>query len=478
MRRRFSVGPWPTKGSRMNVWEQYTPELVTDLYELTMAASYFQEGMIGEATFSLFIREYPPDRACFVLAGMDHLIQMISEMRFSEASVAYLASLGKFSSEFLDYLRGFNFTGSIRAMREGRIFFPHEPVLEVTAPIIEAQIIETLALNVIQLETILASKAARCVHAARGRGLIDFSLRRTQGVDAGVKAARASYLVGFLGTSNLLAGKIFGIPVFGTMAHSYVTSFEHEMDAFLAFARAFPENTVLLLDTYDTISGAEKAVQLAQMMAAQGRSLRGVRLDSGDMVHLSRRVRQIFREGGIPEVKIMVSGNLDEFRIQEMVDAGAEVDLFAVGTRMGVSADAPFCDIAYKMVEYAGRPVLKLSSGKKTWVGRKQVFRCFDNKGMMKEDLLALASESHPEAEPLLEVAMEKGRLVRPPDNLQSIRERFEGEWSRLPLSCRELKPSSHFPVRISHLLQSLDDRIAEERELEEVKGKKVSSSG
>ncbi|NTV43779.1 MAG: nicotinate phosphoribosyltransferase, partial [Syntrophobacteraceae bacterium] len=263
----------------MNVWEHYTPELLTDLYELTMAESYLREGMSGEATFSLSIRDYPPQRAYFVLAGVEHLLEMLSGIRFSEASLRYLASTGHLSSALLDYLKDFRFTGTVRAMREGRVFFAHEPVVEVTAPIIEAQMIETLVINVIQLETMLASKAARCVHAARGRGLIDFSFRRTQGVDAGVKAARASYLAGFMGSSNVLAGKVYGIPVYGTMAHSYITSFGREMDAFVAFSDAYPRNTVLLIDTYDTMSGARKAVEVAKRMAAQGRSLLGVRLD-------------------------------------------------------------------------------------------------------------------------------------------------------------------------------------------------------
>jgi nicotinate phosphoribosyltransferase len=354
-------------------------------------------------------------------------------------------------------------------MREGRIFFAHEPVVEVTAPIIEAQMIETLVINVIQLETMLASKAARCVHAARGRGLIDFSFRRTQGVDAGVKAARASYLAGFMGSSNVLAGKVYGIPVYGTMAHSYITSFGREMDAFVAFSDAYPRNTVLLIDTYDTISGARKAVEVAKRMAAQGRSLLGVRLDSGDLVQLSREVREIFRRDGFPDVKILVSGNLDEHRIEEMVEGGAEVDVFAVGTKMGVSADAPYFDIAYKLVEYDGRPVLKLSSGKKSWIGRKQVFRFCDEKGRMKEDLLALMGESHDSGEPLLETAMENGAPMRPLDSLQAIRERFAEEFQRIPAGCRELKPAVHHPVKISPSLDELQRAVEKEREVEEI---------
>ncbi|NLI80221.1 MAG: nicotinate phosphoribosyltransferase [Deltaproteobacteria bacterium] len=452
----------------MGVWDQYTPELLTDLYELTMAAAYLQEGMNEEATFDLYIRDYPPDRGYFVLAGIEHFLELLSQLRFSEGSLAYIQSIGQFTPSFIEYLRGLRFTGSVRAMREGRIFFPNEPVLEVTAPIIEAQVIETLALNVIQVETLMASKAARCVHAAQGRGLIDFSFRRTQGIDAGVKAARASYIVGFSGTSNLLAGKIYGIPVFGTMAHSYVTGFSHELDAFMAFARAFPENTVLLIDTYDTISGARKALEVARQMNLEGKRLRGVRLDSGDMVQLSREVRSIFRKAGMENVLILASGNLDEFRVEEMVHGGAEIDVFAVGTRMGVSADAPYFDIAYKMVEYRGRPVLKLSSGKRTWVGRKQVFRHRQD-GMMREDVLALQSENLHAGEPLLETVIERGRLVRPIESISDIRQRFAHEWRSLPPEYRKLKAPSRYPVHISPALEELERRVSDEKSRQEI---------
>lgn len=451
----------------MHLWEEFAPELVTDLYELTMAASYLREGMNGEATFSLFIRGYPSHRAYFVSAGIEHLVDLVTGMRFSESSIEYIASTGKFPSSFIDYLRDFRFTGTMRAIPEGRIFFANEPVVEVTAPIIEGQLLETLVLNVVQLETLIASKAARCVHAARGRSLIDFSFRRTQGVDAGVKAARTSYLVGFDGTSNVLAGKLYGIPVFGTMAHSYVTSFEHELDSFLAFYRTFPENTVLLIDTYDTVSGARKAVEVARIMAADGKVLKGVRLDSGDMAALSREVRRLFRESGLEGVSILASGNLDEFKIQELIEAGAEIDVFAVGTRMGVSSDAPYLDIAYKLVEYDGRPILKLSSGKKTWVGRKQVYRLHDAQGMMKEDILSLLSERQVEGEPLLTVVVDEGKRRNPPESLSAIRERFSRDWNALPPPCREIRPTEGYPVKISRALEELDTRTVEDKRRE-----------
>jgi nicotinate phosphoribosyltransferase len=455
----------------MNIWEKYTPELVTDLYELTMASSYLREGMNGEATFSLFIRDYPKNRNYFIAAGVHHFVEMATEMRFNDESLAYLASLGSLPKDFLDYLRNFRFTGSIRAIPEGRIFFTQEPILEVTAPIIEAQILETLAINTIQLETMLACKAARCIEAAQGRGLIDFGLRRTHGVDAGLKAARASYLTGFLGTSNVLAGKIYDIPVFGTMAHSYVTSFPREIDAFEAYAKSFPDNTVLLIDTYDTLCGAGKAVETARRLKARGKSLRGVRLDSGDLVELSRRVKRLFVEAGFPDVKIMASGSLDEFSIRELLSAGAELDILAVGTKLGVSADAPYFDIAYKLVEYNGRPVLKLSSGKKTWVGRKQVYRFYDRQEEMQEDVLGLISDEHPEGEPLLHEFVSGGNMVRPLEPLDATRAGFAKEFKRLPQKYRAIDSKETYPVRISPILQKLDQEIAAQKRREEIEG-------
>jgi len=454
----------------MNPWSQFAPELVTDLYELTMAASYLREGMSAEATFSLFIRKYPPGRSYFVAAGLDHLIDLVTGFRFQEDSLRFLASTGKFSPGFLDCLRELRFTGSIRALPEGRIFFADEPLLEVTAPIIESQVIETLVINVLQLETLIASKAARCVHAARGLDLIDFSLRRTHGVDAGLKAARASYLAGFAGTSNVLAGKIYGIPIFGTMAHSYITSFEREMDAFRAFAKAFPESTVLLIDTYDTLNGARKAVQVAQELAAQGRSLKGVRLDSGDLAALSREVRRILNDAGLDHVRILASGSLDEFKIQELREAGSAIDAFAVGTHMGVSADAPYFDIAYKLVEYGNRPVLKLSSGKRTWVGRKQIFRAYDASGTMSEDWLCLAEEERPGCEGLLEEVVTRGERLRPEETLDIIRTRFEDDLRRLPAECKDLRNPRFHPVRISQRLQDLEEETSLKVKREELR--------
>jgi nicotinate phosphoribosyltransferase len=450
-------------------WQRYSPELVTDLYELTMAESYFRERMSGEATFSLFIRDYPVDRAYFVSAGLEALLDVLPDFRFSEDSIRYLISLGKFSPGFIDYLRRFRFSGSIRAIPEGRVFFAQEPIVEVTAPIIEAQIIETIVINVIQLETMLASKAARVYGAASGKGLIDFGMRRTHGVDASVKAARASYMVGFLGTSNLLAGKVYDIPVFGTMAHSYVASFPTEIDSFHAFARAFPDGTVLLIDTYDCVSGVLKAVETAAAMQERGKKLLGVRLDSGDLADLSRKVRLILDEAGLHDVKIMASGNLDEYKVENLANGGSDIDLFAVGTRMGVSADAPCLDIGYKLVEYEGRPVLKLSTGKKTWIGKKQVYRFYDPEGKMQFDRVCLLDSGNPEGEPLMESVMEAGERTRSPEPIREIRARFVNEWLDLPEHLKSVHPSRDYRVEVGESLRELDDKTARLKKREEV---------
>jgi nicotinate phosphoribosyltransferase len=256
------------------------------------------------------------------------------------------------------------FTGDVWAIPEGRLFFKDEPVMEVTAPIVEAQIVETFIINQINFQSLIATKAARCVHAAGARSVVDFSLRRTHGIDAGMKVARSSYLTGFAGTSNVRAGQHYGIPIVGTMAHSFVSSFEHEIDAFRAFVSSFPDNSTLLIDTYDTVAGARKAVQVAKEMAARGERLQGVRIDSGNLAKLAVDVRNIFDEAGLKDIKIIGSGGLDEYDLAEFSDAGIPYDSYGVGTKMGVSADAPWSDIAYKLVEYDNRPVLKLSTGK------------------------------------------------------------------------------------------------------------------
>jgi nicotinate phosphoribosyltransferase len=323
--------------------------LLTDLYELTMAQSYFQSGKFETATFSLFIRSYSTHRGYFVAAGLEDVLEFLQDFSFDAAAIDYLHSSGMFADEFLDFLRDLRFTGEVRAVPEGRLFFKDEPILEITAPIIEAQIVETFVINQINLQSLVATKAARCVHAASGRAVVDFSLRRTQGIDAGMKVARSSYLAGCSGTSNVLAGMRYGIPTVGTMAHSFVSSFGHEIDSFRSFVASFPENSVLLIDTYDTEAGARKAVEVAREMAAKGQRLRGVRIDSGELGELARKVRRILDDAGLSDVKIIGSGGLDEYDLAKLSEMNAPYDSYGVGTKMGVSGDAPWFDIAYRI---------------------------------------------------------------------------------------------------------------------------------
>ena len=316
--------------------------IFTDLYELTMAAAYFEHRVLADATFSLFIRNYSSQRNYLVAAGLEDALHELESLRFSDADIAYLNKTGLFSSDFISYLKQFNFNGLVLAMPEGSIFFFDEPILEVTAPVIEAQVIETFLLNTIGFQTMIASKAARCIHAAQGRSLIDFSLRRTQGHDAGMKVARSTYLAGFARTSNVLAGLVYDIPTSGTMAHSYITAFDNEIDAFRAYSETFPNNSILLIDTYETLEGARNAVKVAKEMKKKGQSLVGVRLDSGNMVDLSQKVRKILDDANLTDVKIFASSGFDEFKIADFLSKGAKIDAFGVGTKVGVTADAPY----------------------------------------------------------------------------------------------------------------------------------------
>ncbi|MHB8067537.1 MAG: nicotinate phosphoribosyltransferase [Desulfobaccales bacterium] len=437
--------------------------LLTDLYQLTMAACYFDQGMAAEATFSLFIRKYPAHRGYFVAAGLEEALRYLETLRFSPEDLAYLDSTGLFSAKFLDYLQGVRFTGEVLALPEGSIFFKDEPVLEVSAPIIEAQLAETFIINAVSLQTLIASKAARSCHAAQGRPLIDFSLRRTQGTDAGLKVARASYLAGFQGTSNVLAGKFYQLPIFGTMAHSYITSFPREIEAFRVFARLFPGITTLLIDTYDNLQGARKAAEVGKEMEARGERLQYVRLDSGDIAAISQEVRKILDDHGLDYVRILASGGFDEFKIANVLAAGGQVDSFAVGTKMGVSADAPYFDCAYKLVKYAGRPVMKLSTGKVTLVDQKQIYRRSAPDGSMLRDTIALRDEAVPEAAPLLQKFMAGGRVTRKLPTLKESRDFFQSQFALLPESFKALEEPAQFPVDLSPGLRDLQARVEQE---------------
>lgn len=434
--------------------------LLTDLYQLTMAQSYLQSHKLEPATFSLFIRAYPPNRGFFVSAGLADVLEFLEQFAVDSAEIDYLHSTQIFADDFLDFLKQLRFTGDVWAIPEGRLFFKDEPVVEVTAPIIEAQIVETFIINQINLQTLVATKAARCVYAAKGRAVVDFSLRRTQGIDAGMKVARSSYLAGFAGTSNVRAGQYYGIPVVGTMAHSFVSSFEEEIASFRAFVASFPDNSTLLIDTYDTAEGARKAVQVAREMAAKGQRLRGVRIDSGDLAALAIEVRKIFDEAGLKDVKIIGSGGLDEYDLAKFSAANIPYDSYGVGTKMGVSGDAPWFDIAYKLVEYDSRPVLKLSTGKISWPGRKQVWRVSTSTGELQNDIVALREEHVSGAEAVLVKVMEKGRRSSPPPSLNDIQSTFQQEFKRLPDPHKAIHNPTTYPVKFSAQLSELRQEI------------------
>lgn len=434
--------------------------LFTDLYELTMAAVYFGRGMTGSATFSAFVRDSGQARNFYVAAGLEDLLGYLQGLRFSDTDIAYLRSTGLFNAAFLAFLEQWRFRGDVHALGEGTLFFPAEPVVEITAPIIDAQLVETLVLNTVGLQTLIASKAARCRLAAGHRPLVDFSLRRTQGVDAGMKVARSTYLAGFDGTSNVLAAKRYGLPAAGTMAHSFVMAFANETDAFRAYAAAFPHNSIFLIDTYDTLAGARCAATVGVEMAARGHKLIGVRLDSGDMVALSRRVRQILDDTGLADVKIYASSSFDEWSIRQVLADGAAIDAFGVGTKVGVSADHPFLDIVYKMVCYDNRPVCKFSPQKQTLPGAKQVFRFHDPDGRMVRDVIGLRNERLANARPLLEAVMAGGVPTGSSASLAELRRRFEAGLAGLGKRYQTLERCAPFPVALSDPLTQALGRL------------------
>ncbi|MGA9178008.1 MAG: nicotinate phosphoribosyltransferase [Desulfobacterales bacterium] len=430
--------------------------LFTDLYELTMAASYFDHQVFETATFSLFIRDIYATRNYFVAAGLEQVLDELAAFQFSDPDISYLQSTGRFSEHFLDYLAQLRFTGDVYAMPEGTVFFANEPVMEVTAPIVEAQLIETFVLNTVGFQVMIASKAARCFHTADGRPLIDFSLRRTQGQDAGIKVARSTFIAGFAATSNVLAGKIYGIPISGTMAHSYVSAFDDERDAFFAYADTFPDHSIFLIDTYDSVKGARHAAAVAKEMKKKGHALLGVRLDSGDMVSLSQKVRKILDDAGLYDVEIFASSGFDEFKIAKVISEGAAIDAFGVGTKVGVCADAPFVDVVYKMVRFKGRDVRKLSPGKVTLAGEKQVFRKSDQNGRYLEDIIGQRNDVMAEGKPLLEKVMENGKLLRPHPQLQTLQKTFKENFAALDDRYKSIKDHKAYPVKLSTRLENL----------------------
>ena len=428
--------------------------MTTDLYELTMAASYMTLGMNQRATFSLVHRRLPLQRGYLVVAGLAEALERLQCFRFDAAAIDYLRRQAPIAGELLERLEGLRFTGDVRAVPEGRVVFAGEPILEVDAPLIEAQLVETMMLNAIHYPTAVASKAARCVAAAPGKALVDFGLRRMPGIEAGLAAARAAYIAGFDSTSNLLAGQRYGIPVAGTLAHSYIEAFDSEIEALEAFARTFPGPATLLVDTYDTIRGTEHAITVAKRLKRKGTRVMALRLDSGNIMELSRKVRRMLDEAGLRDVGIFASGGLDEYELARLVGGGAPIDGFGVGTRLGMSADAPVLDLVYKLCEYAGEPRLKLSSKKETIAGPKQIWRRTGPDGCFAGDRLATLDEVSPGPgwEPLLEPVMIDGR-PRPLPTLDEIRQRHREEVARLPEGVRRVSRPGAYPVRRSAAL-------------------------
>jgi len=433
------------------------PALLTDLYQLTMVTAYQALGMERTATFEFFVRQLPPARGFLVAAGLEQALDYLEGLRFSPEELRWLETTARFRSGALRRLEDFHFTGDVDAMPEGSVFFAGEPILRVTAPLPEAQFVESRIINLLNFQTMIASKAARCRLAAGPRRLVDFGLRRAQGAEAGLLAARACHVAGFDATATVEAGRLFDIPLSGTMAHSFIEAHDDEVQAYRAFARIHPRGLTLLIDTYDTLRAARHVADLCR----GGVPVEGVRLDSGDLGQLAREVRAILDAGGCDAVRIVASGNLDEYEIARLLAGGAPIDVFGVGTRLDVSVDAPCLDCVYKLQEYAGRPRRKRSAGKATWPGRKQVFRDCGADGTILADTIGLVDEPLP-GRPMLAPAMRGGRrLVQP--TLAEIRARAQAEISTLPAECRRLRDPDPLVATVSDGLRAAAARVDRE---------------
>ena len=429
--------------------------LVTDLYQLTMIAGYFECGKNHKSTFELFVRNLPEKRSYLIAAGLEQAVHYLGNLRFTGEYLKYLKNLPVFknvSRGFFDYLRNLRFSGDVYAVPEGTVFFANEPIIRVTAPMIEAQIVETYLLSMINYQTLIASKASRVVHATLGREVIDFGTRRAHGPQAGVLAARACFIGGCVGTSNVLAAYELGIPPIGTVAHSWVMAYDDEYESYEDFHKVFPDNTILLIDTYDTITGAKLAAKI-------GKKLKGVRLDSGNITLLSKKVRKILDDAGLGHVKITASGDLNEYKISQMLDKGACIDSFGVGTEMVTSKDSPALGGVYKLVELEKEdrsiPKMKFSKDKATFPAKKQVYRFYNDKGMFKKDTIGLVDEVF-DAEPLLVPVMKKGKLIYKIPTVQQIQRVAGKNISLLPDRFKALDCKASYPVTISKRLKQI----------------------
>ena len=434
--------------------------LLTDLYQLTMLQAYWRSGMNDTAVFEFFVRKMPPKRNFLMAAGLEQVLDYLEDLRFSEPDIAWLRSLKRFDAAFLDWLAAFRFTGDVHAMPEGTVFFQDEPILRVTAPMPEAQLIESRIVNLLHFQSLIASKAARMVLQQPSATLIDFGLRRAHGAEAGLLAARAAYVAGFTGSATLEAEHAFGVPSFGTMAHSFVQAHASEHEAFRRFAEAWPSNVILLIDTYDTIAAAHDVVRLARELAGAGIAVQGVRLDSGDLIELSQQVRSIFDAAGLRQLRIFASSSVDEYLMAKAVAASAPIDGYGIGTHLTTSADTPYLDCAYKLQEYADQPRRKRSVGKETWPGRKQVYRQLDSSGRIASD--TVTSENDPQAgEPLLAQVMRQGRRIGPAEPMATLRARAASGLASLPDPLRALDRTEATPLFQPAIAQSLRDLAA-----------------
>lgn len=439
--------------------ERRPSALLTDLYHLTMMQAYLREGMTETAVFEFFSRRLPEGRSFLLAAGLEQVLDYLESLHFTEEELDWLDRRGTFDKSFIDHLADLRFTGAVHAMPEGTAFFADEPILRATAPLPEAQLIETRLINLLHYQTLIASKAARMVLAAPGKQLVDFGLRRAHGAEAGLLAARASFIAGFAASATVEAEHAFGVPASGTMAHSFIQAHDDEADAFMQFARAYPAGAVLLIDTYETQAGARKVVALAERMKAEGLTLRGVRIDSGDLAAEARAVRRILDEAGLRDVQVFVSGNIDEYALAAFVAAGAPIDGFGIGTRLTTSADAPYLDCAYKLQEYAGQARRKRSAGKATWPGRKQVYRRFDGAGRMAGDVVTL-EDDRCEGQALLEPVIADGRRLRRSPSLAEVRARAAASLAALPEPLRGLNGGAGYPVEIGAALRRLAEEV------------------
>jgi nicotinate phosphoribosyltransferase len=428
--------------------------LLTDLYELNMVQAYLDRAEMSEAVFEFFVRKLPERRGFLLAAGLADALDFLENLRFSLDDIAWLKSTGRFRDNLLDYLASFRFTGDVHAIPEGTVCFPREPLVRITAPLPQAQLIETRLINILHYQTLIASKAARMVLAAPGKALSDFGLRTAHGAEAGLFSARASYLAGFAGAANVLAGERYGIPVVGTMAHSFIQVHDDETQAFEDYARSRPDGVILLIDTYDTEKGARKVVELAPRLKADGISIRGVRIDSGDLIESSRKVRRILDDGGLRDVIVVVSGGINEDVLQTMIREKAPIEAFGIGVNLAASIDAPSLDCAYKLQEFKGRPRRKRSEGKETWPGRKQVWRNVGADGRMSDDVISVETDSHP-GDKLIVPVMRGGRRL-PQPSLDETRTHAASQLARLPASLAVLEPGATYPVAIAQPLHDL----------------------